>query len=94
MHSQYSALFKAIDDYVRVEHRCFVSECFLNPSHTGWMICVRPTNENARTLDRYACKYLRLTLQEAEEVCTSNTLSSMLRLRVDSDLQLITDRQA
>jgi hypothetical protein len=45
---QYSALFKAIDDYVRVEHRCFVSE--LDPSQTEWVICVRPTNENARTL--------------------------------------------
>jgi len=92
MHPQYSSLFKAIDDYVRVEHRCFVSE--LDPSQTEWVICVRPTNENTRTLDRYACKYFRLTLQEAGEVCTSNTLSSVLRLRIDSDLHLITDRQA
>ena len=51
-------------------------------------------NGDERTLDRYARKYFRLTLQEAEEVFTSNTLSSALRLRIDSDLHLITDRQA
>lgn len=94
MNSQHAALFKAIDDYVRAEHSWFVSECFPNPSKTEWVICARPTNENARALDINACKYFRLTLQEVEEVCTSNVLSSVLRSRIDTDLQAMTDRRA
>jgi hypothetical protein len=94
MNPQYFALFKAVDDYVRAAHHCFVSECDLNQPRKEWAICVRPTNENTRTLDRYARKYFQLTLQEVEEICTSNTLSSVLKSRIDSDWRLITDRQA
>jgi len=96
MNPQYSTLFKAIDDYIRAEHSCFVAECDLYPSQSEWVICARPTNENVRALalDIYACKYFRLTLQEAEEVCTSNTLNSALRSRIDRDLHAITGSQA
>jgi hypothetical protein len=95
MNPQYSTLFKAIDDYIRAEHSWFVAECDLYPAQSEWVICTRPTNENVRALalDVYACKYFSLTLQEAEEVCTSNTLNSALRSRIDRDLHAITGGQ-
>jgi hypothetical protein len=96
MNPQYPTLFKALDDYIRAEHRCFVAECDLDSFQTEWVICARPTNTNVRALahDVYACKYFRLTLQEVEEICTSRTLSSVLRSRIDGDLQAITGREA
>ena len=91
MNPQHPLLFKIVDDYVRAEHACFVSECFVNQLRTEWVICVRPTNESARTLDRYACKYFRLTLQEVEELCTFNAISSALSSRIDRELHSMTD---
>ena len=90
MNSESAALFTAIDDYVRRSHLCFVSECDLNRDNTMWAICIRPTNENPRYVDRYACKYIDVTFQEAQELSTSRTLSSALRQKIDSDLDAIT----
>jgi hypothetical protein len=94
MNQQYAVLFSAIDDYIKVEHNCFVSECFLNSSRTEWVICARPTNKNPRPLDIYACKYFRLTLEEVEELCASNGLSSARKSKIDNDLNAITGRHA
>jgi hypothetical protein len=88
MHPQYVALFTAIDEYVKVHHRCFVAECFLGRSETEWVICIRPTAENrgAPARDRYACKYFRLSLEEAEEVCTANAVGPNLTEKIDREL--------
>jgi hypothetical protein len=90
MNSESAALFTAVDDYVRLSHLCFVSECDPNRDNTMWTICIRPTNENSRVLDRYACKYIDVTLREAQEISTSRTLSSAFRQKIDSDLDAIT----
>ena len=90
MNSESAALFAAIDDYIRRTHLCFVSECDLNRDSTMWAICIRPTNENPRVLDRYACKYIDVSLQEARQISTSRTLTSALRQKIDSDLDPIT----
>ena len=94
MNTEYGVLFKALDEYVRKRHHCFVSECFLNPhTHDEWVICARQTEDNAHIRDRYACKYFRLSLKEVEEICNANELSDGLRGRIDCDLRAITDRQ-
>jgi len=89
MHPQYAVLFTAIDEYVKAHHRCFVAECFLGPSETEWTICIRPTPENRNALarDRYACKYFRLSLKEAEEVCTANAVGTKLTEKIDRELR-------
>ena len=89
MHPQYVALFTAIDEYVKAHHRCFVAECFLGTSETEWVICIRPTAENRDALarDRYACKYFRLSLKEAEEVCTANAVGTKLIEKIDRELR-------
>lgn len=93
MNSQYRALFNAIDEYVRTRHHCFVAECFLNPrSQSEWFICIRPTKDNVHSVDEQACKYFRLSLTEAEEVCTAHGLSDPLMGRIDGDLHSITER--
>src|SRR5258708_37501391 len=91
MHPQYVALFTAIDEYVKAHHRCFVAECFLGPSETEWVICIRPTAENRGVLarDRYACKYFRLSLKEAEEVCTANAVGTKLIEKIDRELRTL-----
>jgi hypothetical protein len=90
MHPQYTTLFTTIDEYARTRHRCFVAECFLF-SEAEWTICTRPTNENTRALDVYACKYFRLSQREAEEVCKSNALGATLKERIDRELLSISD---
>jgi hypothetical protein len=90
-HPQYTDLFITIDKYVRERHRCFVAECFLNPSGTEWVICIRPMAENTRPHDRYACKYFSLSLKEAEEVCTAKAVRSKLMEKIDSGLHSLRD---
>jgi hypothetical protein len=90
-HPQYTDLFITIDKYVRARHRCFVAECFLGPSAMEWVICIRPTAENTRPNDRYACKYFRLSLTEAEEVCTAKAVESKLTEKIDNGLHSLTD---
>ena len=89
MHPPHVALFTAIDEYVKAHHHCFVAECFLDPSETEWVICIRPTPENSGALapDRYACKYFRLSLKEAEAVWTANALGAQLREKIDRELR-------
>jgi hypothetical protein len=90
-HPQYTGLFISIDECVRARHHCFVAECFLNSSATEWVICIRPTEHNTRPHDRYACKYFRLSLEEAEEVCTAKAVGSKLMEKIDSWLQSLGD---
>jgi hypothetical protein len=85
--------FSVFDEYLRAQHNCFVSEWFLNAARTEWVLCVRPTAANARSLDRYAYKYLPFTLKEVDEICAANALSTALKRRIDNALPLITDRQ-
>lgn len=89
MHPQYFILFTAIDEYVKAHHRCFVAECFLGPSETEWMICIRPTAETRGALagDKYACKYFHLSLKEADEVCTANAIGMILAEKIDRELR-------
>jgi hypothetical protein len=89
MHPQYVALFTAIDEYVKVHHHCFVAECFLGASETEWVICIRPASDNRGALarDRYACKYFRVSLKEAEEVCTANIVGTNLTEKIDRELR-------
>jgi len=58
-----------------------------------WSICIRPTGENTRVLVRgvYACKYIRLSLNEAEEICAGNTLTPKLEERIDLELRSLSD---
>jgi hypothetical protein len=90
-HPQYTGLFIRIDEYVRACHHCFVAECFLNSSATEWLVCIRPTEENTRPHDRYACKYFHLSVKEAEEVCTAKAVPSKLMENIDIELQLLGD---
>jgi len=90
-HPQYTGLFTAIDEYVRARHHCFVTECFLNSSVTEWSICILPTAENTRPHDRYACKYLRLSMKEAEEICEAKAVRSKLMQKIDSECNSLGD---
>lgn len=89
MHPQYVALFTTVDEYVKAHHRCFVAECFLGPGETDWVICIRPTAEirSALARDSYACKYFRISLNEAEQVCTAKALGTKLIEKIDRELR-------
>jgi hypothetical protein len=88
-HKRYGVLFTTIDTYVRARHHCFVAELDFAP--TEWTVCMRPTEENTRPHDRYACKYFRLSLEEAAELCAVNGLGSSLWERIDQELRSIGD---
>jgi hypothetical protein len=93
MHPQHAALFTTIDQYVKAHHHCFVAECNPNPPRAEWSICIRPTEENTRVLVRgvYACKYIRLSLNEVEEICAGNTVPPKLAERIDLELRSLSD---
>ena len=86
---RYAILFTTIDTYVRARHHCFVAE--LDLGTIDWVVCICPTAENTRPHDRYACKYFRLSLEEAEEVCTAKAVRSKLMEKIDSWLQSLGD---
>jgi hypothetical protein len=92
MHPQHAALFTTIDQYVKAHHHCFVAECDPYPP-AEWSICIRPTEENTRVLVRgvYACKYIRLSLKEVEEICAGNTVPPKLAERIDRELRSLSD---
>jgi hypothetical protein len=56
-----------------------------------WAVCIRPTAENTRPHERFACKYFRLSLEEAAELCAVNGLGSSLWERIDHELRSIGD---
>jgi hypothetical protein len=86
---RYAILFTTIDTYVRARHHCFVAE--LDFGTIDWAVCIRPTDENTRPHDRFACKYFRLSLEEAAELCAANGLGSSLWERIDHELRSIGD---
>jgi hypothetical protein len=62
--------------YVRTRHRCFVAELYF--SRPKWVMCIRPTQENIRAIARDAsgCKYISLSLEEADEVASANAFKN------------------
>ncbi len=86
---RYAILFTTIDTYVRARHHCFVAE--LDFGTIDWAVCIRPAAENTRPHDRFACKYFRLSLEEAAELCAVNGLGSGLWERIDHELRSIGD---
>jgi hypothetical protein len=87
MNPHYRPLFIAMDAYEKTEYRCFVSECFLTPAETEWVICVRPTTENVRSLDRHACVYLHLSSDEVREIYDQGALTATVIRTIDNALR-------
>lgn len=79
---------------MKTQHRCYVAECFLNPSRPEWLICVRPTKDNSRDLNRSASKYIYLSMEQAVEICATNALSTSLAEKIDAELDSLTGRRA
>ena len=89
---RYAILFITIDTCVRARHHCFVAE--LDFGTIDWAVCIRPTTENTRPHDRFACKYFRFSLEEAAELCAVNGLGSSFWERIDHELRSIGDSVA
>jgi hypothetical protein len=91
MHPHYKSLFVAVHAYLRSRHGRFLSECFLDGLETEWTLCARPTEANirARALDPAACKYFRLSLEEAKQIHTFGDIDLHLKDWISGELRAI-----
>ena len=77
--------FEQIDRYARKQHLCFLTEMFLKPDKTEYILCFRPT-EAASNPDRYACRYLRLETGAIEKLEQAKELSDPVKALLDKEL--------
>jgi hypothetical protein len=60
-----SRFFKLLDSYARSEHRCLLTEMFLNDDESEYVLCFRPPNRQAGPEKPSSCCYLRIAVKEA-----------------------------
>jgi hypothetical protein len=79
--------FTLLDQYARSKHRCFVAEMFLSDAKTEYVLCFRPAEIRKESPDRFACKYLRIPLEDVRALSVADTLP--VRLRDELDIELL-----
>jgi hypothetical protein len=86
MASSEQQLFQLLDDYSRRHHQCFVAEMFLNSERSKFILCFRSVNANGNSPDRYASRYLRVGIGEAEIAGHTNALTTLVSTMLDKEL--------
>src|SRR5215469_11383792 len=81
-----SRFFTIVDVYARTRHRCFLTEMSPGTKDTGYSLCFRPLGLTMDSPNRYACKYIRVTIEQVRVVGEGNTLSVSLTGKLDSEL--------
>ena len=82
-------IFRLLDDHVRTRHACFVSEFFPTRENTKYSVCFRPLKAPEDSPERYACRYLQVGMEEADQVAGSGALTGPLREQIDRELSLL-----
>jgi hypothetical protein len=86
MTSSEQRLFKLLDDYSRRHHQCFVAEMFLNEERTEFILCFRSVHGDRNAPARYASRYLRVEIAEAEIAGQANVLTTSVSAMLDKEL--------
>lgn len=79
-------VFKALDDYARNKHQCFLAEMFLNDTGTEYILCFRPADGSKNSPGRFACRYLRIQMSEIGSVVQTETIPISLAEELDREL--------
>lgn len=79
--------FKLLDGYSRAHHACFLAEMF--PSGTDYWLCFRPTGVNKESPNRYACRYLKIGLEEMSTAALSGALPISIAETLDKELSTL-----
>jgi hypothetical protein len=79
-------LFKLLDNYARSQHRCFLTELFMNQDHTRYFLCFRPQGPLRDESERFACVYLQIDLEEARAIYSQRALTTTVVRDMDEKL--------
>jgi hypothetical protein len=67
--------FKLLDSYARSEHRCLLTEMFLNDDESEYVLCFRPLLRRESPEQPYSCCYLRIAVKEAMDSAHAKLLT-------------------
>jgi hypothetical protein len=73
-----SRFFKPLDWYARSEHRCLLTEMFLNDDESKYVLCFRPLGFNEDPGKRSAYGYLRVAVTEALDSAHAQLLTQAI----------------
>jgi len=79
-------LFELLDSYSRNHHRCFLSELFPDESENEYVLCFRPVSARLDSSDRYACRYLRVKIDDARTASQMRELPHSIIERLEGEL--------
>lgn len=89
MTSEETQAFKLLDDYSRDQHRCFLTEMFLNEAKTAYRLCFRPTGAGRESPDRFAHRYLNFEVSEVKVAAQEGMLTASMTEELDKELRLL-----
>jgi hypothetical protein len=78
--------FELLDSYARIQHKCFLAEMTLWTEALGYTLCLRPINALDDSPARYACKYLKVPVDEVRNAGSKRSLPASITDRLDSEL--------
>jgi hypothetical protein len=84
--SEEAQLFRLLDDYSRLQYKCFVSELFLNKHKPEYTVCFRSTASREDSTNRYACRYLHIDEAEAKTVSRTGALTASIIIKLENEL--------
>jgi hypothetical protein len=76
--SEYSAVFRLLDDYARTRYHCFLAEFFLDKTGTEYLACFRPVGLAVGSPNRYACRYLHIGVGQLPEAAKHTVLPARI----------------
>jgi hypothetical protein len=57
--SEYSHVFRLLDEHSRRKHQCFVTEMIPSGASDEYLVCFRPVGGTEFSADRFSCRYVR-----------------------------------
>lgn len=70
MSSDSKWFFEESDAYARRRYHCFVAELDLNEDKGEYRVCFRPIHAAPGSPDQYACRYIRIDLDDVKAAHT------------------------
>jgi hypothetical protein len=90
MEADEKRLFKLLDKYSRNAHSCFLAE--MTSTDEGYSLCFRPIGGEAKSEERYACRYLVIGIDEARVLSSRRLLTESIASWLDTELPLLSKK--
>jgi len=84
MTAEETICFKLLDGYSRAHHACFLAE--MDNTATDYTLCFRPTGVTKESRNRYACKYLKIGIEDVSSAARNGSLPLSTTKMLDKEL--------